>query len=180
MAWRKGFPENLHRVVFVIINKHSFESLMCLDPTEQNMYRSVVKNWWQPAYWTTRLHSLLRECRRPNAHCLCGNSCRQPTTERGLQALPCAPQGLHMFMNTYCTSNMKHTNWRYQFYLLNRTPRSRWVYSHYIATHTHTHQKKQPHPTPKDNPLKFKEWGEAELDFSSTYLLLLLLLIAFI
>ena len=25
------FPENLHRVVYVIINKHSFESLMRLD-----------------------------------------------------------------------------------------------------------------------------------------------------
>ena len=25
------FPENLHRVVCVIINKHSFESFLCLD-----------------------------------------------------------------------------------------------------------------------------------------------------
>ena len=25
------FPENLHRVVYVIINKRSFESFMCLD-----------------------------------------------------------------------------------------------------------------------------------------------------
>ena len=27
------FPENLHRVVYVIINKHSLESFMCLDLT---------------------------------------------------------------------------------------------------------------------------------------------------
>ena len=26
------FPENLHRVVYVIIDKRSFESFMCLDP----------------------------------------------------------------------------------------------------------------------------------------------------
>ena len=26
------FPENLLRVVYVIMNKRSFESLMCLDP----------------------------------------------------------------------------------------------------------------------------------------------------
>ena len=26
------FPENLHRVVYVMINKRSFESFMCLDP----------------------------------------------------------------------------------------------------------------------------------------------------
>ena len=26
------------------------------------------------------------------------------------KALPCAPEGLNMFMNTCCTSNMKHTN----------------------------------------------------------------------
>ena len=26
------FPENLHRVVYVIINKRSFESVMCLYP----------------------------------------------------------------------------------------------------------------------------------------------------
>ena len=25
------FPENLHRLVYVIINKRSFESFMCLD-----------------------------------------------------------------------------------------------------------------------------------------------------
>ena len=25
------FPENLHRVVYVIINEHSFDSFMCLD-----------------------------------------------------------------------------------------------------------------------------------------------------
>ena len=31
LDWRRGFPENLHRVVNVIINKHSFESCMCLD-----------------------------------------------------------------------------------------------------------------------------------------------------
>ena len=27
------FPENLHCVVYVIINKHSLESFMCLDHT---------------------------------------------------------------------------------------------------------------------------------------------------
>ena len=133
---------------------------MCLDPTEQNTYRSVGKNGWQPAYWTTRLHSFLRECWRPNAHCLCGNNCRQPTTERGLQALPCAPEGLNMFMNTCCTSNMKHTNWRYQLCLLNRTPRSRWVYSHYIAKNkTKTQQKKPTHPQWQSLEIQGVRWG---------------------
>ena len=30
------FPENLHHVVFVIINKCSFESFMCLDFINSN------------------------------------------------------------------------------------------------------------------------------------------------
>ena len=31
-----GFPENLHRVVPVVINKRSFESFMCLDPASHS------------------------------------------------------------------------------------------------------------------------------------------------
>ena len=31
VAWRRGFPENFHRVVYVVINKRSFECFVCLD-----------------------------------------------------------------------------------------------------------------------------------------------------
>ena len=49
------FPENLHHVVYVIINQHSFEFFMCLDTItssgsfERGILRSLKENQTEEA-----------------------------------------------------------------------------------------------------------------------------------
>ena len=60
VAWRRGFPENLHRVVYVVINKRSFESFVCLDLILERLqsFLFLIIAWGFSLMWVFLLECL--------------------------------------------------------------------------------------------------------------------------
>ena len=50
VAWRRDFPQNLHCVVYVIINKRSFESFMCLYLLSDKSRKVPAATWWRTGW----------------------------------------------------------------------------------------------------------------------------------